>query len=173
MKKVLISLMTTFFVASMLNSVDAYMVYQTTNLGGGRWENNYTIMNDFLASDIDEFTVFFDYGLYDNLTVTSPLAGWDEITVNPALIFGSPDIGFYDALALGPGIAPWATMSGFSVSFDWRGAGTPGTQYFEIVDPVSFSTLASGFTAPIPEPGTMILLGISLSSFWIYHRKRY
>jgi len=135
--------------------------YESSQLGGNRWKYDYSITNDRLASNIQEFTISFDYGLYDNLTVVSPLTDWSQLVTNPALVFGVPDNGTYDALALSLGIAPGATMGGFSVSFDWLGAGTPGSQYFEIVDPVSFNTLDSGHT--IPEPSTFMLLSLGLT----------
>jgi hypothetical protein len=133
------------------------------NLGGNTWEYAYTIENDTLGFNIEEFTIYFEHGLYDNLLVTTPMADWDELAVNPDVILGSPEDGFFDALALGSGIAPGQTLSGFSVSFDWLGAGSPGTQTFEVVDPDTFVSVDSGDTAPIPEPATSLLLGAGLA----------
>lgn len=135
--------------------------YESSQLGGNRWQYDYSITNDMLASNIQEFTIFFDYGLYDDLTVASALMDWRPMVTSPALILGVPDNGTYDALASTAGIAPGATMKGFSVSFDWLGTGTPGSQYFEIVNPVSFNTLDSGQT--IPEPSTLLLLSLGFS----------
>ena len=99
-------------------------------------------------------------GLYDNLSVTTPLADWDEIAINPDASI--PDDGFYDAIALVAGIAPGDTLSGFSVQFDWLGAGTPGNQFFDVVDSGTFDVLESGETvlasAPVPEPATLWLM---------------
>jgi len=39
-----------------------------------------------------------------------------------------------------------------------RGVGEPGSQYYEIIDPVTFETIEDGYT--IPEPGTLLLLGL-------------
>jgi hypothetical protein len=135
------------------------------------WEYNYTVSNDSLASVIDEFTIYFTYGMYDNLNVTTPLPDWDELTVNPQLILGSPEDGFYDALALVSGIAPGSTASGFSVSFDWIGNGSPGAQYFEVVNSVTFDVIDSGNTNPVPEPGTLALLGTGLAGFAAFRWK--
>src|SRR5207245_2712986 len=97
------------------------ILFDVGNLGGNRYEYTYRVTNDTLASAIEEFTIFFAFGLYDHLSVTTPVAGWDEITIDPALIFGAPIEGFYDALALGGGIPPGVAVGGFSVSFDWLG----------------------------------------------------
>ncbi|OEU64980.1 MAG: hypothetical protein BBJ57_09065 [Desulfobacterales bacterium PC51MH44] len=142
------------------------ILYDLTDLGGGVWEYDYSVTNDTLTSNIEEFTIFFEYGLYENLSVTSLLADWDEIAIDPALILGVPDDGFYDALAILPaGIAPGTTVSGFSVSFDWLGSDTPwgASQSFDVVDPITFASLDSGGTAPIPEPGTIVLVGTGLA----------
>jgi len=138
------------------------ITYDTTNLGGGRWEYTYNILNDTLGAPIEEFTIYFDYGLYSDLSIDTPKANWDGLTVNPDLILGIPQPGYYDALSLVSGIAPGSTESGFLVSFNWLGTGTPGVQYFEIVNPSDFSVVDSGNTTPVPEPGTMMLLGSSL-----------
>lgn len=151
------------------NSSNATTInYELNSLGGSSWEYAYSVHNDTLSQDIEEFTIFFDYGLYSNLSVTGAPIDWDPIVVEPQEILGFPESGFYDALALSFGIAPGETLGGFSVSFDWLGAGTPGSQYFEIVDPWDFTALDSGMTsaavaaAPVPEPGTILLVGAGL-----------
>ena len=167
MKKtgVYLILVTSLFCMSRLGYATS-VFYETTNLGANRWEYNYSVTNDTLGSAIDEFTLFFDYGLYENLTVTTPVAGWDELTFDPALIFGSPEPGIYDALALGVGIAQGETISGFSVSFDWLGAGIPGSQYFEVVDATTWELLDSGVASVVPIPSAMILMASGLLGFF-------
>lgn len=140
--------------------------FTVSSLGSNTYEYTYTVINDTLASAIGEFTVFFDFGLYENLTVTTPVAGWDEIAVNPDLVFGVPDVGFYDAQALMAGIAPGSTVNNFSVRFDWLGAATPGAQFFEVIEPTTSVVLDAGTTIPadipIPEPGTLLLFTTGL-----------
>jgi hypothetical protein len=137
--------------------------YDLANLGGNQWEYTYSVANDSLGSAIEEFTIYFGVGFYDNLAVTSSLASWDQLAINPDPSI--PADGFYDALTLATGIAPGATEGGFSVSFDWLVAGIPGSQPFDVVNPSTFDVLDSGTTVtttPIPEPGTLLLLGSGL-----------
>ncbi|MCJ7777536.1 MAG: PEP-CTERM sorting domain-containing protein [Sedimentisphaerales bacterium] len=132
--------------------------YQTSDLGSGRWQYNYDVTNISLTVPIEEFTIWFDYGLYKNLAVETPdtPVGWDQIVIQPELVLG--DDGYYDALALTSGIGVGQMVSGFAVRFDWLGTGVPGPQFYEIIDPVTFETIDSGWT--IPEPATLLVLGL-------------
>jgi hypothetical protein len=146
------------------------ITYQLNDLGSGSWEYIYSVTNDTLLTDIEEFTVYFDYGLYSNLSVDNQKPNWDGLTVQPDLFLGLPTIGYFDTARLVAGIAPGGTEGGFQVSFTWLGAGTPGTQFFEVVDPDNFNVLDSGNTSinSVPEPGTLGLLlfgGIGLLGF--------
>jgi hypothetical protein len=133
--------------------------YNLKNLCDNQYEYTYTIKSDTLSIPIQEFTIWFDIGLYRNLVITTaePLAGqWDEIILK--------DTGFglsygYDALALNGGIQPLETMSGFSVKFDWLDTGKPAGQFFEVIDPVTFETIESGYS--VPEPSTLLMFSIA------------
>ena len=46
--------------------------YQATNIGSGRWQYSYDVTNISLTPAIEEFTIWFDYGLYDNLSIETP-----------------------------------------------------------------------------------------------------
>ncbi len=132
--------------------------YEVGDLGSNQWEYIYTVENIGLSTGIEEFTIWFDYGLYDNLVVTTPETPpeWGQIVwqVEPVL----EDPGGYDALATNLNIDIGESLDGFSVSFDWLGTGNPGLQYYEIIDPLDFSTIEDGYT--VPEPGMLLLLGL-------------
>ncbi|MEW8349263.1 MAG: hypothetical protein AB2687_13220 [Candidatus Thiodiazotropha taylori] len=140
--------------------------YELTDYGGGNYEYQYTVDNQNLAS-IEEFTIWFDLGLYDNLYITgSHSADWDGVAIQPDPLL--PDDGFADWLSFGAAINPGEILGGFSVVFDWFGSGTPGSQFFEIIDPVNYASLSSGFTqaasnpTSVPEPETWLLMTVGL-----------
>lgn len=142
----------------------ATVSYGATNVSGNTWVYDYTIVNDTLTADIEEFTIYFALGLYANLVVVDWPADWDSLVVQPDS--NVPSNGLFDSLAMAGGIAPAGTLGGFSVSFDWLGQGTPGAQAFDVIDPSTFEALESGRTqspnAEVPEPGTAALLGMGL-----------
>ena len=58
--------------------------YQTSDLGSGRWQYTYDVTNISLTAPIEEFTIWFDFGLYDNLAVETPdppAGNWSEIVI--------------------------------------------------------------------------------------------
>lgn len=136
------------------------VTYSAEPLGGLAWRYIYEVANNSLEEDIGEFTVYFDRSLYSSLAVEASPSGWDSVVVPPD--DGIPADGFFDSLALVDGIAPHASVGGFSVTFDYSGAGVPGSQFFEVVD-ASFQVLDSGMTTPIPEPQSYLLLVAGLA----------
>jgi len=154
-----------FLLVICTNSYGTLIRYNLTALGGSQFEYEYTVTNDSLIIPIEEFTIWFDVHLYDNLVITTeePLASqWDEIILKKTgfeLPMG------YDAKSLTGGIQPLQVVSGFSVKFDWFGTGIPGSQYYEIVNPSTFVTIDSGYTVLVPEPATLLLLGFGTLAF--------
>lgn len=113
------------------------------------------------------FTVFFDLGLYSDLSVSPKTPGtpdWDPLVIQPDRELGSD--GFFDALALAKGAS---LANPFIVTFNWLGgAGSaPGVQRFEVYkDPLDIKVLETGLTRPVrsvPEPSTLLLSGLGLA----------
>jgi hypothetical protein len=147
------------FAAPAFAAPNTQIRYQTINLGSNRWQYSYDVYNLSLPQDIEEFTIWFGFDSFDNLSIETPnppAADWDEIIWQPEPFLG--DDGAYDALADSLSIGIGQNVSGFAVSFDWLGTGTPGSQFYEIIDPVDFHTIDTGYTI-IPEPATLLLFG--------------
>ena len=147
------------FAVSAFGGTETKIVYSTAyDSGLDRWEYTYDVYNLDLTEEIEEFTVWFGIGDYDNLAIETVdpciVANWDEIVWQPEPFLG--DDGGYDALAQNLNIAIGENVYGFAVSFDWLGTGDPGSQFYEIIDPGDFSTIDSGWT--VPEPATLCLL---------------
>jgi hypothetical protein len=131
--------------------------YNVTQIGSARWQYDYTVSNKSLSEAIKEFTVHFDAASCSNLALVTPSpAGWDAIVMQPEPLLH--DGGAYDAVTLGGGILGGQNAGVFSVKFDWLGAGAPGSQLYEIVNPSTFATIDSGST--VPEPATLSVFGL-------------
>lgn len=152
----------------------AQVSYTATHVGGTVWSYAYVVNNNAGAADILELTLYFDPVRYSNLGPGSAPAGWDPLLIQPDGAI--PDDGFFDVLATGPGIGAGASLAGFSVQFDFAGAGAPGAQLFEIVDPGTFAVIDSGMTTAllppgaVPEPSTLALAGLGLLAFAMRRR---
>jgi hypothetical protein len=152
-----------------------WVSFETQDLGSGQWEYSYAVANNSLAENgtpvaVKEFTVWFDPALYSNLTVaTTPLStSWDLIVWQPEPVLH--DAGGYDALTKNGnlGIAAGQSVKGFSVKFNWLGAGTPSSQYYEIVNSTTFKTIDSGMTIPEPASAAIMILG----AVWMAAKRR-
>jgi len=155
----------------------APIYYEVDNLSGNTWEYTYTVDNQ-LVTAIDEFTIWFDLAMYENLVITgSSSQSWDEFVSQPDPSL--PDDGYADWTTSSLSINPGDVLDGFSVSFDFLGAGTPGAQFFETFD-INFNLLSDGQTqqlvsvppVSVPEPDSLLLFGLGLMGlFWRRSRR--
>lgn len=145
------AVMATFLAAVTLGSAaHSQVAYTATDISGNTWQYNYTLTNGLVPGNIGELTVFFSVGLYSNLANPSSPGNWSPIVVQPDASL--PQDGFYDVQALDAGLAPGQSASGFTVDFTWLGTGTPGSQLFNIVNPVDYSTQYAGNTTLAGPP---------------------
>lgn len=156
------------------------------NAGDDLWRYDYQVANT-TGIDIDTFNIYFDIDDYDfNLVstgfgdevdpvdYTSPL-GWEGIALPDDPFFGEDGIfvinqEFFDPITE---ILVADAIAGFSVTFIWRGAGTPGAQFFDFFSSDDPFGLPAGdaFTQllevtpppmPVPEPASAMLLGLGM-----------
>lgn len=159
-----------------------------TTAGVDLWRYDYTVGND-TPFELFAFTIYFDFDLFDfNLVMsmtdpgemivdpmdsTAP-APWDSFVAPNVDILGVQEDGFFDiSNALGV-LAPGSELiTGFSVTFSFNGTGTPGSQFYEYfgVDASGDTFSNSSFTqlmdtpAPVPEPGTLLLMIAGLAAY--------
>ncbi len=147
--------------------------YNLISLGGNNYEYIYSVNNmSGSTTTVQLFDIDFDTSLYSPGSLQIVSAGslnaqWNQRFLAP--LPGQPKL--YDVLSLSGGIPPGNTVSGFAVQFTWTGAGTPGSQPFQIYDPSNFNLLQNGSTvitaAPLSVPSastlSLILLGFGLA----------
>ena len=163
--------------------------YTVTNQGGNTWEYDYTITNDSLLPDFVDATIYFPTDIVPSGSnqvtnifasgLTQP-SGWTASEFQwGAGLGGYVDFSSTAALAAG------ASVGLFHVTFDYSGAGTPGSQAFEIYDSnVNLTdsgntvlhqscTDPNGCTPPMPEPSELVLLTTGILGFFgAFARKR-
>ena len=166
-KRKLNPLIATLLFAGSLSAQATLITSDLVQLDTNTWQSTYKITNDTLPFDIEEFSIYFDFSLFENLVATGAPPDWDPLVIQPDA--GLPDDGFYDALALAVGVIPGDMLSGFMVEFDYLGVDIPPSQAFDILDPFNFDLLDSGeviFTSvtelSVPAPATLGLLAIGL-----------
>ncbi len=122
------------------------------------------------------FAIFFDYETTAALTNPVAPADWDPLAADP--IPATLSDGYYDALAL---IDDPSVAGIFSVQFVWSGAGSPGSQPFEIYElingtpvPFEFGDTVPFGADPIPEPSSLLLVAAGAAGLVrrVRHRSR-
>ncbi len=126
------------------------ITYILEDLGSGQWVCHYNINNDTLAADIEQFIIWYEPWLYQNLSVVSTQAigfDWYQDTIEPDPVW--LDYGAYRALAYSSGIGQGQNLNGFAVRFEYLGSGVPTLQEFDIVDPVTYASMDTGYAKAV------------------------
>ncbi len=148
--------------------------YTATSLGGNLWRYDYAINNPTPSLGFDEVTIYFDVVNFGALSAQVAPAGWDAIVIQPDTVVASD--GFYDVLNLGGLLGAGASFSGFSVTAEWLGAGSPGAQAYDLIDSVNFSVVGSGRTtevvSQVPEPTSLSLVLLALGAATTLRRSK-
>ncbi|MEM7468642.1 MAG: PEP-CTERM sorting domain-containing protein [Pseudomonadota bacterium] len=150
---------------SLYQSTHATMIsHAFTNVAGNTWQAEYEVNNNSLPDAIYEFTIWYEFNIYENISVVATPADWDPLVVQPDP--GLPDDGFFDALALGAVLTPGASLGGFIVQFDLIVGQMPSSHFYEAYWD-TFSNPDTGFTVAavtpppnptgIPEPSSSLL----------------
>jgi uncharacterized protein (TIGR03382 family) len=165
--RVLLSPLLVLLALGFANGAAALVItYQATDLPnvpgpGDRWQYSYQISGGSFGA-FGGFNVLFSPALYSNVqgTPPSPNPDWVVTTTPPF----PPADALYTATAL---VSNPSLVGPFTVSFDWLGAGSPGSQPFEVFDETGFLPSEGGLTqaqaqGQVPLPGTLALLGLGL-----------
>jgi len=136
-------------------SVETEVYVESSLVSGTTWLLDYIVKNKTLEA-VNELTIEFDFDSFDNLVDVSGAGASCDIKVwltIPQTHDGwAFDVVFDTPLGIG------GSFTGISMQVDYLGGGDPLMQYYEVVDPVTFVTIADGYT--VPEPVTLLLLGL-------------
>jgi hypothetical protein len=174
-RAIIVVLGLSFSIAASATSI----TYDVSNLSGNTWQYDFTITNDSPGVPIPEFTLFFDFATFSDLTAVSEPAEYvGPAVIQPVLptdpIFPVAQDGFFDYLATDAGLTPNSMLTGFTVNVDFAGVGTPGGPTFQTLD-AAFNTLDSGTAAPnatvsVSEPGPLALISFGFVGLLLARR---
>jgi hypothetical protein len=138
----------------------ATVSYRLNPIAGGVYEADFLISNLGTGIPIEEFTIIFELGRFQNVSLVDSPQDWDGVVIQPSPDI--PDDGFADWLALGDALGADSALGGFKLSFEFLESGIPSSLPFSIIDPISFVELESGLAtlsgiSEVPTPGAFFL----------------
>ena len=136
------------FLTLLISSMNANALLintSVTKLDNQQYQADYQIYNNTQTA-VDGLIVYFQFGLFDNLTLLHSPADWDVFVAPAQDIFGLQEDGFADAIALSTPLQVGETLNGLSLVFDWAGKSDfiITTQRFETYDANSFDIISEG-----------------------------
>ena len=199
MKKYLRLAATLFFVACLIQTASAASInYNAINIGGDRWQYDYTITNT-TNENIYSFAIWFGSPYYDDTEISYTdlavngralgdwnewddifngwiIGGWDTFDGQGYILSGQIFAESLDSTSTW--LAPDESL-GLSVSFNWLLDGTPGDQFYELFGNNYNLPLEEGYTSRnddttppvVPEPQTFMLFGTGLICLAAYYRR--
>ncbi|HSW35507.1 MAG TPA: PEP-CTERM sorting domain-containing protein [Candidatus Limnocylindrales bacterium] len=150
--------------------------YLEIDLSGGLWKYDYTLLNTLNPITAAGFDIYdFSITIYPeaNLSnITSP-EDWELISDQKSFITWFSL--FLGAHPFGSDIAPGTSLSGFSFISDMR----LGSLDFDVTisnpddneNPITYSGFTYHATTPVPEPGSILLLGHGFIGLLVLGRK--
>lgn len=157
--------------ANASNAIYYTATYLADGDGGDLWQYTYTVSGDSFASGTG-FVIDFENNLFvlEEKSQIAPNGDWE--VSSHAYDYDSDDypITVYDAYAMNDNAS---LANQFSVAFIWTGGNEgPGAQLFRVYDQNTGSILQDGMTAPVPVPGTVLLLGSALVALSAVGRRK-
>lgn len=139
------------------------------NVGEDLWQYTYTVTGDSFAQGTG-FTVEFENSLFvlSATQPTAPNSNW-EVSTYESPYYLPGEITVYDAYAI---VDNASLANQFNLTFVWTGGVEgPGAQFFNVYDQ-NFQVMQNGMTAPVPVPGTVLLLGSALAALSAVGRRK-
>ena len=131
------------------------------------YEFQYNITND-TTDAIDGITLYFDYGLFQNISLVNIPANWDFFADDPFSLGGFEESGIVDGFAISAPLAMGQELTSLVVSFEWLGSTDIASyaQSYEIYDAATFNYVGEGSVAlsvsQVPEPSTIVIFALAI-----------
>ena len=169
------------YLLTFLTTASATVIgYKLAHLGDNDWRYRYTIENDTLGLPIRGITIYFSEspGAASPAELTTLLSEDELAAAFDELVELASPSGTEGLRALGAtGVDLGMTAGTLIVEFKWWGNESPAAQFFEVfryTSPNDFDpseVLDSGFTTPIGEPTTFVLLTLGVMLIVFAHHR--